>query len=152
MNLSKEQKMDALGRIGEKIVSNFLVKEGSIVTHSTNPYDNEKDLIVDGKKVEVKTQVPFIMENAFTFLPKQLKKCRSVDTLFFVAVPAPKHYYKWDGWVFRVDPKKFSIRTKNTKDGRTMYLVDINQEAVNPIQKVSNEDLEELKKYTNSNF
>jgi hypothetical protein len=150
--MKQEQKMDWLGRIGEKIIVNYLSRQGLTVEESINPYDSEKDLVCAGKNIEVKTQVPFIIENAFTFKPNQLKKCRSVDELYFVAVPAPKHSYKWAGWIFKVDPKEFLIRKRIVSGGREMILVNIQQDAVVPIEKVSDEYMTEMVKYTISKY
>lgn len=150
--MNTDEKMDALGRMGEKVVVNLLSRLGLIIEESVDPFDSQKDMLVDGKKVEVKTQVPFILENAFTFKPNQLRKCRSVDVLYFVAVPAPTKKYKWEGWIFRVDPKNFKHRTRITKDGREMILIDIEQENVFPIEKVSAEIMEKMRQYTVSKY
>ncbi len=150
--MNNEQKMDWLGRMGEKIVVNNLSRQGLVVEESIDPYDREKDLVCDGKKIEVKTQVPFITQNAFTFKPNQLKKCRGVDELYFVAVPAPSHSYKWEGWIFKVNPQEFLIRKYNTKDGREMLLVNIVQDAVVPVEQVSDEYMAEMRKYTISKY
>jgi len=146
------QKMDALGRMGEKIIVNHLSKQGLTVEESIDPYDRYKDLIADGKTVEVKTQVPFIMERAFTIKENQLPKCRSVDYLYFVCVPAPSKSFKWEGWIFKADPQQFKTRTRKTKDGRTMVLIDIEQDALEPVEKLTDQHIEQLKKYTVSKY
>ena len=152
MILDKKQKMDRLGRIGENIVTNYLSEQGYTIQVSINPFDSQKDLVCEGKKIEVKTQVPFIRERAFTFKPDQLRKCRGVDELYFVAVPAPSHYFQWEGWIFKVNPKEFLVREINTKDGRIMKLVNIQQEAVSPVKKLSDEVVSELRKYSVSQY
>jgi hypothetical protein len=109
--------------------------------------------MVDGQyKVEVKTQVPFIMKNSFTFKPNQLRKCRSVDVLYFVSVPAPRHTDKWAGWIFRVEPKNFVTSSYRTKDGREMILINREQPALIPVKKMSDEEARELQKYTVSEY
>ena len=145
--------MNELGLAGEKIVINMLSGEGCRIESSINKYDSEKDLMVDGQyKVEVKTQVPFIMKNSFTFKPNQLRKCRSVDVLYFVSVPAPRHTDKWAGWIFRVEPKNFVTTTYRTKDGREMILINREQPALIPVKKMSDEEARELQKYTVSEY
>ena len=47
-----------LGLIGERIVAHYLRNMGHVVEESLNVFDTEKDMMVDGKPVEVKTQVP----------------------------------------------------------------------------------------------
>jgi hypothetical protein len=151
--MTKEELMNELGLAGEKIVINMLSEEGRKVKSSINKYDSEKDLLIDGVlKAEVKTQVPFIMQNAFTFKPNQLRKCRGVDELYFVSVPAGRHSDKWAGWIFKADPKTFVTRTYRTKDGRDMLLIDREQEALKPVIKMSDEEMKELQKYTVSGY
>jgi len=150
--MTKDEMMNELGLAGEKIVINLLSEEGYKVKSSINKYDSEKDLLANDKKVEVKTQVPFIMQNAFTFKPNQLPKCRSVDVLYFVSVPPPRHTDKWAGWIFKVNPKTFKTRNYTTKDGRVMVLIDREQEALIPVKKMSNEEMKELQKYTVSGY
>lgn len=150
--MNKIEKMNELGLMGEKIIINYLSEEGHVVKHSVDKYDNEKDLVVGNKKVEVKTQVPFILENAFTFKPDQLRKCRNVDLLYFVSVPANRHGDQWSGWIFEADPKSFKTRQRTTKDGRVMILVDRNQPALKPIKRISEEEIRQLQRYTVSEY
>jgi len=150
--MTKDEMMNELGLAGEKIIINLLSEEGRKIQSSINKYDSEKDLLADNKKVEVKTQVPFIMQNAFTFKPNQLRKCRSVDELYFVSVPASHHTDKWAGWIFKADPKSFKTRNYKTKDGRDMLLVDREQDSLTPIKKMSMEEIKELQKYTVSGY
>lgn len=149
--MNKYGKMNELGLMGEKIVINYLSSQGRKVEHSVDKFDSKKDLISDEKIIEVKTQVPFIKEKALTFRPNQLKKCRSVDELYFVTVPA-KHTYEWSGWLFQVDPKNFIHRERKTKDGRQMILVDIEQEAVKPLIKIKEEHIKHLVRYASSDY
>lgn len=143
---------DALGRIGEKIIANIFSQHGAEITESIDPYDSVKDMVIDGETVEVKTQVPFIREKSFTIKKNQLRKCRNVDRLFFVSVPAPRHTTKWDGLVFSVNPKTFITREHTTNDGRTMTLIPIEQEAVRMIHEVDDTTLSNLRRYTTSQY
>lgn len=150
--MSREQRMDILGRMGEKYVSNFLVGEGNLVEHAMGHFDSQKDLVCNGRLVEVKTQVPFIKEKAFTIRENQLRKCRGVDDLYFVAVPAPKFRYVNEGWLFHVDPKTFVSRKYITYDGRQMILIDIGQPAVTPMHQIEDSIVREMMKYTSSEY
>jgi hypothetical protein len=141
-------KQHDLGVVGEKIVANEL---GGKIEFAVDKYDNKKDMTVNGKTIEVKTQVPFITENAFSIRPGQLRKCRSVDELYFVAVPASKSY-KWEGWMFKVDPKTFTVRDTITRDGRTMLLIDIEQPAVNKVRRVTDSYIQSLIKFSTSKY
>ena len=151
--MTKDELMNELGLAGEKIVINMLSDEGCRIKTSIDKYDSEKDLLVDGQyKVEVKTQVPFVMQNAFTFKPNQLRKCRSVDVLYFVSVPPPRNQDKWAGWIFRAEPQNFTTRNYRTKDGRDMVLIDREQPALVPVKKMSDEEMKELQKYSVSGY
>lgn len=150
--MTKEEMMNELGLIGEKIIINMLSESGYRVRSSVDKFDSEKDLIVEDKKVEVKTQVPFVMQNSFTFKPNQLRKCRTVDALYFVSVPPLKNRDKWGGWIFEANPSEFVTKNYFTKDGRLMLLVNRDQSALRPVKKLSDEEITELQKYTNSEF
>jgi hypothetical protein len=150
--MQHKEKINELGLMGEKVIINYLSSIGRIVEQSIDKYDSTKDMLCDGRTVEVKTQVPFILQKALTFRTDQLRKCRNVDELYFVTVPAPEHSYKWSGWIFKVDPKAFTHRTYKTKKGVNMILVDIEQEAVVPVCQLSEENISQLRKYTVSSY
>jgi hypothetical protein len=150
--MSRIENMEILGRMGEKYVANVLTQEGVLIEQSLNHFDSKKDLIGDGKTIEVKTQVPFIIENAFSIKANQIYKCRNVDVLYFIAIPAHNHKFKHEGWLFRIDPKTFSTKIRKTKDGREMTLIPIDQPAVTPIHKIDNTILSEMMKYTVSGY
>lgn len=142
------EKRNEMGLAGEKIVTNMLSGLGLKVEHSINKYDSEKDMLVDGYKVEVKTETPYVMKNCFSFRPNQLKKCSTVDVLYIVSVPHPKYPHKSDGWVYRIDPKAFETFTYKTRYGIEMIGIKIDQKAVVPVKQMSAEEVKELKKYT----
>ena len=79
-----------LGTIGEKIVANYMSRIGRIVEVATDPFDSTKDMKVNGKSLEVKTQVPFCTKKGFSIKPNQLPKCLNAD--YFVIVQAPCDY------------------------------------------------------------
>lgn len=75
---------EKLGRLGEELVAEVL---GG--TLSADYYDDVKDMtLADGTQVEVKTQVRWKRENAFTIddtiTGRNLEKCLEVDMLIFV--------------------------------------------------------------------
>ena len=121
MIMNSELKMNQLGMAGEKLVSSFFRSLGHTVEESLSTYDNVKDMIVDGKTCEVKTQMPFYTENSFTMKKNQLTKCRNVDKLIFVEAPSSKSDVI-KIWEAPKETRKF--RTRVTKDGRNMYLLD----------------------------
>jgi hypothetical protein len=152
--LTKEQNIEILGKIGEKYVGNYLAKTRK-VEFSLDNFDSEKDLLADGKTVEVKVGTPFITEGAITFHKKQLPKCRSVDEFYFVTIPAPKHHYRWCGWLFRIE-NNFRCKVRNVTRSNgwidEMVLVPIEQDAVIPMFKVEDSVISEMMKYTTSKY
>lgn len=86
MNTREETNLERNGARGEILVAKILN-----AIRSTNKFDSKKDMTcADGVIVEVKTQVPWYSQNAFT-LDRSKKinfnKCMDVDRLFFVEVP-----------------------------------------------------------------
>lgn len=143
------EKRNEMGLAGEKIVTNMLSALGLKIEQSVNKYDSEKDMLVDGYKVEVKTETPYVLKDCFSFRPNQLKKCSSVDVLYIVSVPHPKYKHPTaDGWVFRVDPKNFKTFNYKTRYGTEMIGIKIKQPAVTPVMKMTDEEIKELCKYS----
>lgn len=144
----------ALGQAGENLVEMLLKEDGRRVVISPDPYDSQKDMIVDGNlSVEVKTQVPFIKENAITFRPNQLQKCISAHEVYFVLIDAPKHTYHYSGWVLKAsEPSRLLWRNYTTKDGRDMTLIDIDQKALELWKRIPKNHLQMMNKLTISKY
>lgn len=85
--MNSDQMKVALGAIGEGIVRRFFESQGLKVVMSEDQYDSEKDMVVDGKTVEVKTLLPIYKYSSFCLPVKQSKKCELVDRLIFLEVP-----------------------------------------------------------------
>lgn len=79
-----------LGGLGEQFVKDYFEYKECVVNLSKNQYDMEKDMMIDGESVEVKTVVPFITKNALAISESQLHKCMNVDRLIFVVYPPDK--------------------------------------------------------------
>ena len=152
--LTREQKIEILGKIGETYVGTYLA-ENRKVQFSLDNFDSEKDLMADDKTVEVKVGTPFITEGAIAFKKSQLTKCRSVDEFYFVTIPAPKYDYRWSGWLFRIENNfRYKVRNITRSNGwiDEMVLVPIEQDAVIPIFKVEDSVINEMMKYTTSKY
>lgn len=123
--MSREMNMKMLGDAGETLVSNFLQENGWLVKSSVNQYDSKQDMIATRDDVtvtiEVKTQQPYHMLNAFTVKPNQLQKCLSVDSLIFVETPSQQNNNTVRMW--NAVSREY-YKTK-TQDGRTMACFDI---------------------------
>lgn len=89
--IKNRERIRTLGAYGESIVANYFEQLGHIVKRSEDWFDDEKDMIIDDKTVEVKTLMPIYMFNAFCLPAKQRIKCESVDRLIFVKIPAQPH-------------------------------------------------------------
>jgi hypothetical protein len=144
-----------LGLEGEKVVVDMLRQLELDVYHvyDDNKYDREKDILVDGKyKVEVKTQAPFVKQNAFSFFPNQLKKCTEADVLYFVSVPHPTWPHFSDGWVYRAVPNKFEYKNWKDRWGKERILIPIEQESLIPVFKMDENKCKELQSLISSDY
>ena len=152
--MTREEKMNELGLAGEKVVTNMLnrLNPGLVIEHSINKFDSEKDMLVDGKKVEVKTESPYVFKNCFSFRPNQLRKCRSVSVLYIVSVPHIKFKHFSDGWVYRLVPEEYKTIDYVTKFGVRMIGIPIKQDAVIPVYKMSEEEIAECMKYSTTEY
>lgn len=151
---TSEELMSELGLSGEKIITNYFNEQGQKVKHSLDKFDREKDMLIEGSiKVEVKTQQPYVKMGALTFRPNQLRKCSTVDELYFVTATAQfDKNYEWNNCIFKVDPKNFKTKPYTTKSGINMIAVPIEQEAVTFIRKLTDEESRELNRYTQSAY
>lgn len=151
--LNQEEKINELGLLGEKIMTNYFNSQGMLVEHAIDKFDREKDMTVNGKKVEIKTEQPYVMKDSLTIRETQLKKCKSVDELYFVTVPPSfRPTYEWSACIFKVDPENFKYFKYTPKDGRKMIAIPINQESVEFIKKLSDVERNELIKYRTSAY
>jgi hypothetical protein len=148
-----KDKIQEMGLTGEKIIINMLSSRGFKVESSIDKFDRYKDILVDGKyTVEVKTQCPLVKFDSFTFNLSQLRKCKSVDVLFFISVPHPKFRHYSDGWIYRVTPNMFEYKNWQDKTGSARILVPIKQDFVKPEIKCTDEQIAELQKYITTEY
>ena len=84
--MTRKERINEIGKIGEKLVRNLLLKNNKIVTLSEDKFDSVKDMIADGQTVEVKTLVPIRIENAFCIGSDQITKCLNVDRFMIVEI------------------------------------------------------------------
>jgi len=153
--LTKEQKIEILGKMGEKYVGNYLAENRKVI-HSLDNFDSEKDMTADDKTVEVKVGTPFITEGSISFKKSQIPKCKNVDEFYYVTIPAPKfNKYRWSGWLFRIENTfKYRIKRVTRSNGwiDEMALIPIEQDAVIPIHRISDSVIIQMMKYTTSNY
>ena len=148
-----KNKIKSLGDIGEKIAIAHYSALGHKVVPSFNPYDSQKDLLVNGKRYEVKTQQPHVKLKSLTFKPNQLPKCGNTETqlVFVTAESSFSPTYKWNNCFFEVD-SNFEYFPYKTNDDVDMIAIPIDQPAVRFIKKLDKDAAYELKKQAQSNY
>lgn len=145
--------IEIVGSMGEKLVRNFLMQNGCIVEDSLDHYDSQKDFLRDGRLCEVKTLQPYVYKNALSFRKNQLRKCRSVDELYFVSLPplaAPD--YEHGGKIFLVKPDTFECFEYTTKSGLDMVGIPIIQNSVKCIYEMTAAQIQMFKRYLESDY
>ena len=136
-----------LGNLGEKIVRHLAQEEGCVVKENPSLYDNTKDLTINGKSCEVKTQTRFVVERAFSVKENQVTKCNNVDLLYFVETPIEGDIIN----IYECPKENRNFRTRPTKDGRLMYLLDI--DAMNVIYSLKDQWVaNEMRQNSNSTW
>lgn len=141
-----------LGIMGERIVASILRKRGHLVEESLNVFDDEKDMLVDGKRVEVKTQVPYMIEDSFAVLPYQLKKLKGCDLVYFISVPL-KAQDPLAGAIFEIDLNSDDAKAHRVErhDGQTVICFPRRQKEMKLIDQITDEGvLEQLRKLSTS--
>jgi len=141
-----------LGLIGERIVAKFLRDQGHVVDESFDPFDTEKDMLMDGKPIEVKTQVPYMIEDSFAIFPTQLKKLKDCYRAYFVSVPL-KAEDPLAGGIFEIDLKSDDVKAHRVQrhDGASIICFPRRQSAMKMIHQITDPGiLEQLKKLSTS--
>jgi len=119
-------KQEDMGAIGEKIVADYWIAKGAPVEMSKDKYDRIKDMTINGITVEVKTQVIYVKENAFTVREDQIPKITQVGVVFWICVPNDERSSPHDGGVFMIKGKSIKPRIVPQSDRtRKMIAVDI---------------------------
>lgn len=144
--VKKEQTIDVkrvmLGMTGERIVAHLLRKQGHIVVESLDPFDSEKDMLMDGLKIEVKTQVPFLVEDSFTISHSQLKKICNSHRVYFLAVPLFKNQDPNVGCIYELDStQEFKCHRRFVANGRETICIPRNQPYMKIIGRVEDSKL-----------
>lgn len=164
----RKEKIERIGQIGEKIIRNMFSQQGLIVEDALDVFDSTKDMTVYSKDydessstftvnkkiIEVKVCTPYVRKKAVTIRAKQLKKCQSVDELYFITIPHKTIEYKYSGWILKIDPKNFEYDDYPQPDKREpsgvrlMISIKIGQQATTRVRPLTSEELTELMKYS----
>lgn len=130
-----------LGVIGERIVASILRKQGMVVEESLNVFDTEKDMLVDDNRVEVKTQVPIMIEDSFGVTMNQKNKIMNSHRVYFVSVPPQRNQDPLAGSIFEMDPGNPQLKAHKwrTHSGREMLCFPRRQPAMKLIHQITDE-------------
>jgi hypothetical protein len=149
------------GSRGEIFASNLLTNMGAIVSMSSNPYDDKKDMIVKfgslSFNVEVKSQAPLLKYNAFSFSESQTQKLQNVDFSILIGLKLDQ---SWNhmcnsassgiGNVYKMQP---NFQFRRWKDARRVskIMIPIEQAALQVIYVLSDDELSYLSEHTFKN-
>ncbi len=151
-----KDKLQEIGKIGEDIIRLYLLDNNRTIT-GTNWFDSTKDLILDNHlKCEIKTQVPWLVQDSFTFEVGQLNKILNSDIVYFISIPAKYangEPDRFSGHIFECNnPAELKYRLKETNAGKKMYLVERTQPALKSIHIISKESQDKLAKLSKSTY
>lgn len=151
--LTRKEKREEIGKIGEKTFKSLCEARGYKVEMASDKYDDEKDMLVNGKKVEIKTQTPWFAKRWVTFNVKQERKMRQADLLFVVGYNnCNQTRFDWANKIWRVK-KDFKIvkKYKNSRN-KEMFAISLDDPAVSVWCDTPEDTVQILKKYSTSGF
>lgn len=140
-NTETKLKNTLLGMLGEKIVAKHLRDCGHSVNESLYMFDSDMDMTVDGKPIEVKTQVPLLMYDSFTVNTNQINKIQNSHRVYWVSVPPTKASDILSGTVFEMDPKIATSFLHKLNNGREIICFRRNQEGMKIVYQIKDEKL-----------
>lgn len=142
--LSVDVKKTKLGTLGERIVAMHYQSKGHEVQWVESEFDQTGDMYIDGELTEVKTQRPWIRQNAFTYQPNQEWKLNRAPRIVFINTDT--------GDLFETKGGSYRTSTKVTSDNRRMILVPINQPALRCIGRATEIQLREMRRLSTSEW
>lgn len=122
--------------LGEKIVAKHFRDSGHQVEESLNVFDSDKDMIIDGNNVEVKTNAPLIYYDSFSFPKGQYNKIMNSYRVYWVSVPLQTQEDPFAGCIFEMDPKVAKLHTITFNSGQTTIGLRRQQEGMRVIYKI----------------
>ena len=142
MNITEKERMKILGDLGEKIYANYCSSLGQKIQLSLDPYDMEKDILVDNKPKELKTQTRYVVNNCCSLKLNQIKKCRK--GFIWIECPTDRSP-KARMWEIK---EGFKFGKSTRKNGEVRYDVYMDQEKMVFIKDLSPEEYKYLKFYS----
>jgi len=139
--MSVDYKKVLLGMLGEKIVAKHFRDNGHQVEESLNVFDSDKDMIIDGNNVEVKTNAPLIYYDSFSFPKSQYNKIMNAHRVYWVSVPLQTKDDQFSGCIFEMDPKIAKLHTITFNSGQTTIGLKRQQEGMKIIHRIEDRSL-----------
>jgi hypothetical protein len=134
--MTVDYKKVLLGMLGEKIVAKHFRNNGHIVEESLDVFDSNKDMVVDGNSVEVKTNAPLIYYDSFSFPKSQYDKITNSHRVYWVSVPLQTKEDKFAGCIFEMDPKVAKLHKITFNSGQTIIGIKRQQEGMKVIYRI----------------
>jgi hypothetical protein len=130
-----------LGMLGEKIVAKHFRDTGHQVDESLNVFDSDKDMIINGYNIEVKTNAPLIYYDSFSFPKSQYNKIMNAHRVYWVSVPLQTKDDQFSGCIFEMDPKVAKLHTITFNSGQTTIGLRRQQDGMKVIHKIEDQTL-----------
>lgn len=130
-----------LGMLGEKIIAKHFRDNGSSVEESLNIFDSEKDMIIDGYNVEVKTNAPLIYYDSFSIPKNQYNKIMNSHRVYWLSVPLQTKEDQFAGCIFEMDPKVAKTHTITFGSGGTAIGLKRQQAGMKVIHRIEDQAL-----------
>ena len=149
--MAVDYKRVLLGMLGEKIVAKHFRDSGHQVEESLNVFDSDKDMIIDGYNIEVKTNAPLIYYDSFSFPKSQHDKIMNSHRVYWVSVPLQTQEDQFAGCIFEMDPKVAKLHTIKFNSGTTSIGIRRQQDGMKVIHKIEDPTiLKQLKELSSS--
>ena len=142
MNISEKERMKILGDLGEKIYANHCSSLGHKIHLSLNPFDMEKDILVDDKRKEIKTQTRYVVNNCCSLKLNQIEKCKKGFIWIECPTDRSPQARMWE------IKEGFKCGKTKRKYGEVRYDVYMDQEKMVFIKDLSPEEYKYLKFYS----
>lgn len=139
--MTVDYKKVLLGMLGEKIVAKHFRDSGHQVEESLDVFDSTKDMLIDGKNVEVKTNAPLIYYDSFSFPKSQYNKIMNSHRVYWVSVPLQTQEDQYAGCIFEMDPKVAKPHLITFGSGKQTIGLRRQQEGMKVIYKIEDPKL-----------
>ncbi len=138
MKLSKEVKQHLLGEMGVALIQQLLYGQDIRSYPSWDVFHRSCDLLIEDKsavhferlKTQIKCKVPWAVESSQSFTVDQWEEYKTADRIYFICAPIQGRFETndiWKGHIYSGVPSELVTRQKQTRSGRDMTLVPLDQ-------------------------